>query len=274
MLNFESKTTRYSPWNAYHLGQAAKLVYEDDPIIQKTTKFKWQMPKYKFIQDLNEDDDETTGTECFIAGDENKIIVSFRGTETDQLEDVVTDLKVRFEEGPLGKVHRGFLGGVESVWEEILETINKFQDNGQSLWFTGHSLGAALAHITVAKLIDDFDRPVYGLYTFGQPRVGDKIFARNFNLEFKSRYFRFVNNNDLVTRVPFRSMRYRHAGTFLYLDTENVLHSDIHWWNQFLDNVSGFMDDFGKIGLDNIKDHNMSDYLEGLEKNKTLQLKF
>lgn len=163
---------------------------------------------------------------------------------------------------------------MDSVWEELLETIKEFQDQGQSLWFTGHSLGAALANITVAKLIDDLDKPVYGLYTFGQPRVGNRTFARNFNIEFKSRYFRFVNNNDVVTRIPLRSMSYSHAGNFLYFDTDKVLHSDLHWWYVFVDNIGGVMEDFGKIGLDNIKDHDMSDYIAGLEKNKTLQLHF
>ncbi|MDJ0846456.1 lipase family protein [Crocosphaera sp.] len=274
MLNFNSQTTRYSPWNAYYLGQAASIVYEESSVIQKTTKVKWQMPKYKFIQDLNKDDNEITGTECFVAGDEKKIIVSFRGTQVDQKEDVLTDINLKLIDGPLGEVHRGFLRGVDSVWEELLETIKEFQDQGQSLWFTGHSLGAALANITVAKLIDDLDKPVYGLYTFGQPRVGNRTFARNFNIEFKSRYFRFVNNNDVVTRIPLRSMSYSHAGNFLYFDTDKVLHSDLHWWYVFVDNIGGVMEDFGKIGLDNIKDHDMSDYIAGLEKNKTLQLHF
>ncbi|MDJ0662416.1 MAG: lipase family protein [Crocosphaera sp.] len=274
MLNFNSQTTRYSPWNAYYLGQAASIVYEESSVIQKTTKVKWQMPKYKFIQDLNKDDNEITGTECFVAGDEKKIIVSFRGTQVDQKEDVLTDINLRLIDGPLGEVHRGFLRGVDSVWEELLDTIKEFQDQGQSLWFTGHSLGGALAHIMVAKLIDDLDKPVYGLYTFGQPRVGNRSFARNFNIEFKSRYFRFVNNNDVVTRIPLRSMSYSHAGNFLYFDENKVLHSDLHWWYVFVDRMGGVIKDFGEIGLDNIKDHNMSDYIAGLEKNKTLQLNF
>lgn len=274
MLNFNSKTTRYSSWNAYYLGQAAKLVYEDSPTIQKTTKFKWQMPKYQFIEDLHEDDDTVTGTECFVAGDQQKIVVSFRGTQVSQREDILTDINLKLEDGPLGQVHRGFLKAVDSVWEDLLKTIDEFQDNGQSLWLTGHSLGAALAHITVAKLIDDLDRPVYGLYTFGQPRAGDRTFARNFNVEFKSRYFRFVNNNDVVTRVPLRKMNYSHAGNLLYFDTERVLHTDIHWWYLFLDRVTGIIDDFGEKGLDSIDDHSMNDYLLGLEKNKTLEPKF
>ncbi|MDJ0599926.1 MAG: lipase family protein [Crocosphaera sp.] len=274
MLNFNSQTTRYSPWNAYYLGQASSLVYEQSSIIQKTTKIQWQMPKYKFIQDLHKDDDEITGTECFVAGDEKKIIVSFRGTQVSQKEDILTNINLGLTDGPLGKVHRGFYRGVNSVWEELLETINEFQDRGQSLWFTGHSLGGALSHIVVAKLIDELDKPVHGLYTFGQPRVGNKTFARNFNIEFKSCYFRFVNNNDVVTRIPLRSMFYRHAGTFLYFDTDKVLHSDLHWWYLFVDSVEGILEEFGKIGLDNLKDHSMSDYLEGLENNKTLQIRF
>ena len=60
---------------------------------------------------------------------------------------------------------------------------------------------------------------------------------------------------------------------FLYFDTDKVLHTDLHWWYLFLDKVEGIIEDFGEIGLDNIKDHNMSEYIEGLEKNKNLHIK-
>jgi predicted lipase len=44
---------------------------------------------------------------------------------------------------------------------------------------TGHSLGAAIATLTAAHLLADFNvNPAsVSLYTFGSPRVGDRAFA-------------------------------------------------------------------------------------------------
>ena len=138
-------------------------------------------------------------------------------------------------EGPFGgKVHTGFYNGVNKVWGELKSTIENFKESGQkSLWFTGHSLGAALATLAVAKLRTD-DQPVDGLYTFGQPRTGDRTFAKNFNSDFKPYAFRFVNNNDIVTRVPPRVLEFSHIGTFKYFTEKGELVNDIGRWNRFL----------------------------------------
>jgi triacylglycerol lipase len=138
-----------------------------------------------------------------------------------------------------------------------------------SLWITGHSLGAALATLAVAKLRMEDDRPVNGLYTYGSPRVGDRIFARNFNQEFVAA-FRLVNNTDIVTRAPARIMLYSHVGHFLYLDEDKNLHDDIHWWYQFLDICKDAVQDlFDKdIDLGGIVDHRMTEYIAGLVANR------
>ena len=49
-------------------------------------------------------------------------------------------------------------------------------------------------------------------------RVCGKTFSRNFDLDFKSRMFRFVNNNDVVTRVLTWQMGFRHVEQVLMFD--------------------------------------------------------
>lgn len=84
-------------------------------------------------------------------------------------------------------------------------------------------MGAALATLAAAYLRDagrhpddPKDKPVNGLYTFGCPRAGNRDFERAFNQDSGARAFRFVNNNDIVTRVPPRELDYSHVGKFLY----------------------------------------------------------
>jgi triacylglycerol lipase len=257
-FSFNSTTTRYDPQNAYWLGKSAKLVYSDPGSIQAETN-TWGFNQFRFF--------DVEGTQAFAIANDRAIIIAFRGTEPDKLEDWMTDAKLHFIDGMGGKVHEGFNQALTHVYTEIRRAIAEFQDRGQSLWFTGHSLGGALATLAVAKLRYEEDKPVYGLYTYGQPRVGNRDFERIFNLDLKPRAFRFVNNYDVVPRIPPRLLKYSHVGTFLYFDEQGKIHSDLAWWYMLLDAVTGDIKDFLRPGTDGIKDHDMDRYLENLEKN-------
>jgi triacylglycerol lipase len=136
--------------------------------------------------------------------------------------------------------------------------------NPQSLWCTGHSLGGALAVLAAAHLLAEGHR-VNGLYTFGQPRVGDETFATECVNRLAKQYFRFVNNNDTVTRVAPRVLGYAHTGEVRYIDTDGQIQADISFWDRFLERVKGRMEDFLKPGTDGLKDHGMQHYLEHIE---------
>ena len=84
--------------------------------------------------------------------------------------------------------------------------------NGCPLWISGHSLGAALATLTA----DRFPK-VRSLYTFGSPRVGDREFAENFTVE----AHRFVNGNDIISRLPPEGL-YHHVGQIHVLGDEDI----------------------------------------------------
>jgi len=260
---FNSHTTKFDGHNAFLLAKASFAAYHYKEDIKQEVS-GWGLSKFEFF---NADE-----TQAFMAGDEDTIILAFRGTEPTKLQDLMTDAKMEFTNGPGGRVHSGFLGGLEAVWSDIRNTLTEFQDNGQSLWVTGHSLGAALAVLAVANLGEE-DKPIHGLYTFGQPRVGDKTFARNFNLDFQPITFRFVNNNDIVTRVPLRAQGFRHVGRILYIDVAGQVQDDINWWNRFLDRVKGRIEDLGKLGPDGIKDHSMEKgYVPNLARESNLKL--
>jgi len=269
--NFEPATTAYHPMNAELLVFMANLAYEKDgatieKILKDGNRIRNFTPTHlRFIED------KATDTQAIIVADDEKVVVSFRGTNGG-LTDWWTNFGYDLVDQPniLGKVHHGFVQALDSVWDAVKNTLFEYKGAGgkyRSLWFTGHSLGGALANLSVARLLAE-DYAIYGLYTFGQPRVGDRAFARNFNIDFKARYFRFVNDRDIVTRIPKREMGYNHAGMVLYFDSEGNLTADLHGWFRFQDQVNGTVEVLlNLLKGDLIGDHSLTNaYLPLLQK--------
>jgi len=258
---FNANTTRWEPSNALALAQAANLAYSDEEAVRVRLQ-AWGFDLTQF-QPLN---NPTTDTQGFVVGNDQMILVSFRGTQPDDVHDWLTDLEALLYPFNPGMVHRGFHDALDSVWGEVKDAISRFPNAGQSLWFTGHSLGAALATIAVARcLFEQPHLPVNGLYTFGSPRTGDFTYGRELDNEFGDKTFRFVNNRDLVTRVPPRELLFSHVGRTMFFDENGVLRNDDHWWNKFLREV-----DVDFESLENlpqvVEDHSLDRYLANLTK--------
>ncbi|MFD0894288.1 lipase family protein [Luteolibacter ambystomatis] len=100
---------------------------------------------------------------------------------------------------PWGRVHEGFKDGVADV-ETDLRGFDEVAGKAKYLWITGHSLGGALALITAARW--KMAGIPSSLYTYGQPMVGLEGFADRFAIELPGRLVRFVNQSDIVPRVP------------------------------------------------------------------------
>ena len=82
------------------------------------------------------------------------------------------------------------------------------------LWVTGHSLGGAMATLASVRLTDEGYK-VRAVYTYGSPRVGDRVFRDSYRLA----NYRFVNDNDLVPHLPFRWC-YKHVGKLRLVNSE------------------------------------------------------
>merc|ERR1712032_1724203 len=86
------------------------------------------------------------------------------------------------------------------VHGEITSLLDKYDD--YDLYFTGHSLGAALATLcaTASSLSDDIKKPIR-LITFASPHVGQPDFIDAFQyLEKNGRiqHIRVTNGDDIV----------------------------------------------------------------------------
>jgi len=260
---FNPAAESFSWRNAHLLACAAELAYENAAKVEARVRRKWGFEEFEFF---DEED-----TQAFVAAGAGAVIVCFRGTEPDALADITTDIDTSLIAGPWGsKVHEGFYNALSKVWRQLDGFVDAAQLRTQrkygraTVWFTGHSLGAALANLAVARRLER-NKPVDGMYTFGQPRAGDSTFARTFDFEFKSSAFRFVNNNDIVTRIPPRAMGYQHCGSFRYFTETGEFTRNIDWWRGFLDSWHGRVQDFLAGEFDDINDHSMTLYRKLIE---------
>ncbi len=226
--------------------------------------------------------------QAYVASDDEKIIVAFRGTEPDKLMDIIADLKVKKVSTTFGgKVHHGFNEYMQRLGLDLCGSIHYLLEEKpkKKVYLFGHSLGAA-ASILFASHFFSYR---YGLSNndleyivlFGCPNVGDKAFSRLFNGKFGKKTYTVVNNNDVVSRIPvalpdfiYWALRmvnsrlplvpggYRPVGlNTVYFDFAGRQHENPGWKFRLCDRIGGRLEDFGKLGTDGVKDHSMKRYL-------------
>lgn len=201
------------------------------------------------------------GAECLIVRNKFDLWIAFRGTEPTKFNDIMADLKVIKNSAVAGgKVHGGFQEEVNDLWPLVLAEIeqNSQLKSPKNVYMCGHSLGAAMATISASRY-----QPKE-LYTFGSPRVGGRQFIKNVQCE----HHRFVNNNDIVTKVPPSLLRFKHHGTLHYFNAYGQLRN-LTGWQAVKDIFRGIWAGWkrGKF-FDALTDHSMVNYIEFVDANK------
>lgn len=186
---------------AYTFAKISKLVYEDNPSFYGFKSRKIAIDNHV----------------VFILFNSTDVVVACRGTELDDFGDVKTDAMIALVPSitGTGKGHDGFETAAKKVWGSVYDSLNQLVSD-QNVWFTGHSLGAAMAHILAVLYKQTFFDKEPMLYTFGSPRVGDK---NNTSLNLIEHH-RYVDSSDIVPRIPLPLRGYRHYGTLHYLNKD------------------------------------------------------
>ena len=204
---------------------------------------------------------DTDGTQAFACrkSNANNIFIVFRGTEPNQMKDILADVKAwRKPAREKGLVHFGFAQALDKVYDNIVQWLSEQKLDGErNITCTGHSLGAALATIMASRL------DANELYTFGSPRIGNRAFVKEMNND-GIKHYRFVNNNDIVTKVPF-PIRFVHHGELVYINHHGNIRK-MSPWQRFKDQWRGRMRALAKgQPFDGIFDHSMDLYYQKVQ---------
>ena len=183
---FGATATSMTRANAWWLAESALLAYWDAP--DAIRRFAGAGLSADFV--------EVADTQAYVAWNTAAILVSFRGTQPGRIGDIVDDAVAVLVPWTHGLVHLGFREALNRVWPKLIGPIERLAAT-RSVWFGGHSLGAALATLAA----DRYPKSA-GVCTLGSPRVGDRIFTATFDARFGARSLRYVNDTDIVTHVP------------------------------------------------------------------------
>ena len=144
-------------------------------------------------------------------------VLTFRGTQG-TIANWLFNLSATLSPWPSGgSVHKGFKLLLLEVWEEIHQQL---QCISGPLYYTGHSLGGALAVLAAS-----FKKPE-AVYTFGSPRIANGDFV---NRTKHIPVYRVVNPRDIVTGVP-PIPGILHVGDPQYLTHSNTSDSGRSWF--------------------------------------------
>ncbi|XP_072975529.1 probable feruloyl esterase A [Typha angustifolia] len=145
-----------------------------------------------------------------VAHDLNSIIIAFRGTQENSLQNWIENLlwkqlDLNYPGTPDAMVHLGFYTAYhnttlrDAVINAVHKTKKLYGDIG--IMVTGHSMGGAMASFCALDLTVNHRIPNVQLMTFGQPRIGNAVFASYFS-KHVPHAIRITHGHDIVPHLP------------------------------------------------------------------------
>ncbi len=237
-LTLDTKSAGFSLTNALACAEASRLAYEQSTVCSPLAS-------------------------AVILDQADATIIAFKGTAN--IRDWLTDFQCRRVNGVHGGFHRSFSSVLDSLSKALSVRPPK------PLFITGHSKGGAEAVLAGCW----FSSMAPQVYTFGQPRVGGAEFAAECEERFGHRHFRFVNQEDVVPRVPLWTLGFRHSGKEYFFPALGPMRVGSPLWFKLLSDAYGFYLDWrARRCLSEFTDHGIEHYIEQLEKVPSLTNQF
>jgi hypothetical protein len=159
---------------------------------------------------------------CFVAAERaGATIITFAGSDPLEPEDWITDFMALPSPTDL---HSGFERALGTVWPKLQQLVSRPNaQNGKTLFFTGHSLGGALAILAAQRAMRELDAQATAVYTFGSPRTGGDLFFNAYTPALGDSTFRLVHGSDIVPTVPpALPGDFRHVGRAIVTKSDGV----------------------------------------------------
>lgn len=199
------------------------------------------------------------GADAYVLSNRYDCIIACRGTELNQWSDIRADAEAWTIACEVGRVHSGFQSEVSHLWPRLEVHL---RENQKPLWFTGHSLGGAMANVCAVRChLAPIPSDPRAIFTYGAPRVGDRKYASFLRIK----HYRWVNNNDIVPRVPPIWLGYHHMGQEIYLNRRGRV-SRLRSWMRVRDRFRGLLASIRVGKLDYLSDHSMIEYIAHIRK--------
>uniref|UniRef100_A0A7N0UMQ9 Fungal lipase-type domain-containing protein n=1 Tax=Kalanchoe fedtschenkoi TaxID=63787 RepID=A0A7N0UMQ9_KALFE len=140
----------------------------------------------------------------------NAVVIAFRGTQERSIQNWIEDLywkqfEMSYPGMPDAMVHHGFYTAYHNttIRPGILSAIetSKALYGDIKIIVTGHSMGGAMAALCALDLVINLNKKDVQVMTFGQPRVGNAVFASYYKQALPNT-IRVVNDHDVVPHLP------------------------------------------------------------------------
>lgn len=183
--------------------------------------------------------------------------VAVRGTIDKKNLSEDLDIQVRADPDTGAPIHSGFDAAADALYADMKPHFK----SGYRIYFTGHSLGGAIAAILTALAVQDgFDARAV---TFGQPRFTTAAGIARFG---NVRITRVVDENDMVPMLPPATKRHAEYGPYEHIGEEIILLEGPHY--VYLPSHDANRIAIGEFwrttAYSNLDDHKMQKYLARL----------
>jgi triacylglycerol lipase len=211
----EKSPSQFSSSLALWAATCSHVVYCSNAQLDVIATQLWGSESFEFFECSK------TDTQAFAMALGSCVLLAFRGTSSlrdwqtnvnytltfpfshrdESNENTSTSKSVQVDGKRRIGVHRGFWQALDSIFERVALFVKAHAANGKRVVLCGHSLGGALATLASARLVLQERVRVDVLFTFGQPRAGNRSLGDALDDaagHMLGSYWRVVNNRDVV----------------------------------------------------------------------------